>query len=72
MPWTQNYDPLGSPILSTLVAALPILLLLGLLATGRASAPLAALIGLLTALLAAILVFRPEETTNSTSGGLVN
>ena len=30
MTWTQNYDPLGSPWLSTLVAALPVVLLLGL------------------------------------------
>src|SRR5687768_3176749 len=47
MIWTQNYDPLGSPWLSTFVAALPILILLGLLATGRVSAHLAALAGLL-------------------------
>ena len=39
MTWTQNYDPFNSPLLSTLVAALPIVLLLGLLATGRVSAP---------------------------------
>ena len=28
MHWTQNYDPFGSPVLATLVAALPIVLLL--------------------------------------------
>src|SRR3989442_9154773 len=32
MAWTQAYDPLHSWILSTLVAALPILVLFGLLA----------------------------------------
>src|SRR5207302_1692171 len=32
MAWTQTYDPLHSWILSTLVAALPILVLFGLLA----------------------------------------
>ena len=29
MTWTQNYDPFGSPVVSTLVAALPVVLLLG-------------------------------------------
>ena len=61
MTWTQNYDPLGSPLLSSLVAALPILLLLGLLASGRASAPVAALVGLLAAFFTAVLVFAPVE-----------
>ena len=60
MPWTQIYDPFGSPWLSTLVAALPTILLLGLLATGRASAQFAALVGLLAALVMAIFVFVPE------------
>ena len=31
MYWLQNYDPLGSPALSTALAALPVVLLLGLL-----------------------------------------
>ena len=48
-PWTQLYDPLGWPFGSTALAALPIILLLGLLATGRVSAPLAALAGLIAA-----------------------
>src|SRR5687768_3126174 len=60
-PWTQNYDPLGSPVLSTAVAALPIVLLLGLLATGRVSAHMSALAGLLAAVLAAVFVFVPQE-----------
>jgi len=61
MLWTQNYDPFGSPVLSTLVAALPVVLLLGLLATGRVSAHLAAVCGLLSAFLAAALAFTPEQ-----------
>jgi lactate permease len=60
MSWTQTYDPFGSPVLSTLVAALPIVLLLGLLATGRVSAQMAALAGLAAALLTAIFVYVPE------------
>ena len=46
MTWTQNYNPLDSALLSPLAAALPVVLLLGLLATGRVSAPAAALAGL--------------------------
>jgi lactate permease len=63
--WTQNYDPLHSAIWSPLVAALPIVLLLGLLATGRVSAPWAALAGLVAAALLAIFVFTPEEAGQS-------
>ena len=55
--WTQNYDPLGSWPLSTLVAAVPVLVLLGLLASGRASAWGAALAGLAAAMAAAVGVF---------------
>jgi lactate permease len=46
MPWPQRYDPLGSPLLSTLVALVPVVLLLGLLATRRVRAELAAVVGL--------------------------
>jgi len=47
--WTQQYDPMGYWPLSTLLAALPVLILLGFLASGRVSAWQAALCGLLTA-----------------------
>jgi lactate permease len=69
MPWTQNYDPFGSPVLSTLVAALPIVLLLGLLATGRVSAQMSALAGLAAAVLAAIFAFTPVEAAGPDKGG---
>jgi lactate permease len=68
MPWTQNYDPFGSPLWSTLVAALPIVLLLGLLATGRASAHMSAVAGLAAALLAAVFVFTPSEVAERGHG----
>ena len=55
--WTQNYDPLGSWPLSTLVAAIPVLVLLGLLASGRASAWQAAAAGLVAATAAAVGAF---------------
>src|SRR5256885_16386652 len=57
MPWSQVYDPLNSPVLSTLLAALPILVLLGSLGVFRIKAHYAALLGLGTSLLVAILVF---------------
>src|SRR5262245_17192496 len=69
MQWTQNYDYFGNPVLSTLVAALPIVLLLGLLATGRVSAQMAALAGLTAAVLAAIFAFTPQEAADPDSGG---
>jgi lactate permease len=65
MVWMQNYDPLGSPLLSALVAALPVVLLLGLLATGRVSAAVAALAGLGTAVAVAVFVFTPAQASES-------
>src|SRR5438270_10437852 len=53
MPWQQNYDPLHGP-LSTAAAALPLVLLLGLLALRRVPAYIAALAGLAAALAVAI------------------
>jgi lactate permease len=55
--WIQNYDPLGNWPLSTLMAAVPVLVLLGLLASGRASAWGAALAGLVSAMVMAVGVF---------------
>ena len=47
--WIQNYDPMHFWPGSTFAAALPVLILLGLLASGKASAWQAALAGLLAA-----------------------
>ncbi|HMH79321.1 MAG TPA: L-lactate permease, partial [Candidatus Acidoferrum sp.] len=57
MTWTQNYDPFGHWWLSTLVAALPILVLLGLLAGFKVRPHICAIAGAITALLCAALVF---------------
>jgi lactate permease len=57
MPWPQNYDPLGNPWASTAVAALPVVVLLGLLAWGRLRAWLAALLALGSALGVALFAF---------------
>jgi lactate permease len=56
--WNQNYDPLGHWWLSTLVAALPIFVLLGLPAGLKVRAHLCAIAGATTAVLCAIFVFR--------------
>src|SRR5678815_3463740 len=58
MTWTQTYTPVGnSLLLSALVAAIPVLVLLGLLAAFHVRAYLAALAGLGTALLIAVVVY---------------
>src|SRR5262245_5626881 len=59
MGWTQIHDPLSSPVFSTILASLPIVLLLGLLATGKVAAHRAALAGLICALAIAIFAYVP-------------
>ena len=62
--WFQNYDPLNNAVLSTLVAAIPIVVLLGLIACFKARIHLAALIGLLCAALIAWGVYgMPAKST---------
>ncbi|HEY1768201.1 MAG TPA: L-lactate permease [Terracidiphilus sp.] len=55
--WAQGYDPTGRWWLSTLAAALPILVLLGAMALLRLKAHVAAIAGLLTALIVAMAMF---------------
>jgi len=57
LAWTQVYDPLGSPWLSTVAAALPIVLLLTALAWLEWRAHLAALLGLGAALAVSVVVY---------------
>lgn len=54
MRWLQNYDPLGIPALSTFMAAIPVGVLLGLIASGRLRIHLASVVALGVALLVAI------------------
>ena len=58
MEWTQNYDPFGNAILSTLVASLPVVVLLASIAALGIRIHLAALLGLLVALGVAIFGFK--------------
>ena len=57
MPWNQAYNPAGHWLLSTILAAIPVIVLLGTLAFLRVKAHRAALYGLASALLIAITVF---------------
>ncbi|HEX4640399.1 MAG TPA: lactate permease LctP family transporter, partial [Chthoniobacterales bacterium] len=58
MTWTQVYDPAGHWWLSTLIAALPIIVLLGLLAGLKVRAHLCAIAGAVTAVAVAIIAFQ--------------
>jgi len=55
--WVQGYDPAGHWWLSTLLAALPVVVLLGSMAVAHLKAHVAAVIGLLTALVIAMAVY---------------
>ena len=69
MPWTQVYDPAGSSVVSTLLAAAPVVVLLGTLGLAGWSAPRSAAAGLATALAVAIGVFgMPWQTALAAAG----
>jgi lactate permease len=55
--WNQVYDPFNSPVLSTLAAAVPVVCLLALIASGKVKAHIAALIALALAILVAVFLF---------------
>lgn len=68
-PWPQSYDPLGNAFLSTLVAALPVVVLLGAIAWLEIKIHLAALLGLGVALGVALFAFRmPVDAAFATAG----
>ena len=55
--WNQVYNPLGNEWLSTLVAAVPVVVLLVLIASGKVKAHIAAAIALIAAICIAIWAF---------------
>src|SRR5215813_11206174 len=67
MTWSQVYDPFGAWWLSTIVAALPVIVLLGLLAIFRVKPHWAAMAGAATALIAASTVFHMPWSLASAS-----
>ncbi|HEX7859182.1 MAG TPA: L-lactate permease [Verrucomicrobiae bacterium] len=68
MEWLQNYNPLGNALLSTLVAAIPVVVLLGLIAILEIRIHVAALIGLAAALAIAIGVYgMPARAATATT-----
>ena len=66
--WFQNYDPLNNPVLSTILAALPIIVLLGAIAIFKIRIHFAALLGLAVAIAVALFVFKmPVSATAATT-----
>ncbi len=69
MSWPQNYAPLDSALLSTLVAAVPVVVLLGLLGLAHWRAHWAALAGLASALAVAVFAFKMPPALALASAG---
>lgn len=69
MTWSQNYAPLGGLGVSALVAALPVVVLLSLLAFWHVRAQIAALAGLLVAFAIAIIVYQMPPVLMLASAG---
>src|ERR1700759_2590367 len=55
--WNQVYNPLNSAVLSTIAAAIPVVTLLVLIASGKVKAHIAAIIAVILTNLIAIFVF---------------
>ena len=69
MPWPQIYSPVGGIVTSALIAALPVVTLLGLLAFFHVRAQIAALAGLLVAGVIAIFVYHMPASLAAASAG---
>ena len=69
MTWQQIYDPFDNPVLSTAVAALPVLTLFFVLVALKRRVWVAALSGLLVAVLLALFVFGMPAALVATAAG---
>ena len=67
--WNQVYDPFDNAVLSTLAAALPVVSLLVLIASGKVKAHYAAVIALVVAILVAIFLFTMPAGLGAAGGG---
>src|SRR5260221_532236 len=66
--WAQDYDPLHNRLLSTLLAALPVVVLLTSIALFKIRIHFAALLGLAVALLVAVLAYHmPIKAAGATT-----
>ncbi|HET6898690.1 MAG TPA: L-lactate permease [Vicinamibacteria bacterium] len=67
--WPQVYEPVGGPVLSTLLAAVPVVVLVGALGLFHLRAHVAALLGLVAALVIAVGPFgMPARLAVATAG----
>lgn len=69
MPWHQNYDPLGHAALSTFLAAIPIGVLMGLIASGKMRVHLAAVLALVIALAVAVFAYGMPSSAAAACAG---
>ena len=68
MIWPQNYNPLGNAWLTTMAAALPLVVLLGSIALLKIRIHLAALFGLFIAIVLALAVYKmPVDAAAATT-----
>lgn len=70
--WAQNYDPFNNALVSTVLAALPIIVLLGSIAIFHMRIHLAAVLGLVVAILVALYAFNmpaPAVAATTIYGG---
>ena len=55
--WSQVYNPFGSAALSTVAAAIPVVVLLAMIASGKVKAHIAAVIALVAAIAVSVFLF---------------
>jgi len=73
MPWSQNFNPLGNTVLSTIAAAVPVCTLFYFLAVRRIPAWRAAVYAFFAGVVIALAVFRmpPQMIAGAVAGGIV-